>query len=96
MISTEYLNLIKNCKSPSAEDASNMRLFYQYRDYAEIYFAYAKIQAFVEEPFLPLSGHAYMLTIFNAAKFAINKLGNKTLYGIKHSYLYYSLGKVSK
>ncbi|EGR29567.1 intraflagellar transport protein, putative [Ichthyophthirius multifiliis] len=96
MISTEYLNLVKNGKQPSLEDQQNIKLFQQYREYAQIYFAYSKIHQFVEEPFLPLSGHQYMLNIFNAARFAINKLGNRSLYGVKHSYLYYSLGKVSK
>ncbi|KAL4432520.1 hypothetical protein ABPG74_013374 [Tetrahymena malaccensis] len=96
MIATEHLGLIRNMKAPTPEDIDNLMKFYQYRDDAEIYFAYSKVQSFVDEPFLPLSGHAYMLNIFNAARFAINKLGNRQLYGVQHSYLYYSLGKVSK
>lgn len=57
MIATEYLSLVKNPKSPTQEDHENMQNFYSYRDDAEIYFAYSKVQQFIDEPFLPLSGH---------------------------------------
>ncbi|KAL4498656.1 hypothetical protein ABPG73_003453 [Tetrahymena malaccensis] len=48
------------------------------KDDAEIYFAYSQVQSFIDEPFLPFLGFAYMLNIFNAALFAINKLGNSS------------------
>lgn len=87
MTATGYLSLVRSARNNvTPEDIEALSKYALYRDDAEIYFAYHKVQSFIEEPFLPLSGHAFMLTIFHAARFAINKLGSRTLYGV-HSFI---------
>jgi len=80
---------------PSPNDMQHLNTYNEYQDIAEVYFAYQKIHNFIEEPFQPLSGDAYLHQILNAARFIISKQ-NRSLYGVNMSYVYYALGKVAK
>ena len=62
-----------------------MNKFEEYLENAEIYYAYHRIQQFVEEPFAPSFGASQMQSIFNASRFAISKLKNRNLFGVNYS-----------
>jgi intraflagellar transport protein 122 len=51
---------------------------------------------YLEEPELPNLTEQELIYIFNAAKFTISRLGNRSIYGVKADYLYFALGRVSK
>ena len=82
VLSLESLKLIKDARKLQGQDIEYMAKFEEYKDISEIYFAYSKIFAFIEEPFQPLSGTAHLLLIFNASKFVLSKMGTSYIYGV--------------
>lgn len=96
MLATECLKLIKNARSLTGRDLEHYEKFKEYNNTSEVYYTYDKIYNFIEEPFNPTSGLTFLVQIFNASRFCLSKLGQKSLFGVKPSFIYYALGKTAK
>lgn len=78
--------------SQKDERARPMQVWKEYYDLSELYYAYAQVYRYVEDPFT----FSLPTTLLNAAKFVLVKIFNlPTPPGISKSYLYYCLAKIS-
>lgn len=85
MLATECLKLIKNARSLTGRDLEHYEKFKEYNNTSEVYYTYDKIYNFIEEPFNPTSGLTFLVQIFNASRFCLSKLGQKSLFGVSIS-----------
>ena len=92
VLATENLSCVQNAAKPSPLDLKYLKKFYEYNDIADIYFAYASIHSFLEEPFQSSSGFSYYMSIFNSCRFIIGKIKGKPPVGVIYLfYFFYSM-----
>ncbi|OMJ73010.1 hypothetical protein SteCoe_28414 [Stentor coeruleus] len=93
-LALEHLSLIKDCMTPTSEDAEHFSQYENLKSQSEIYYAYSKIHIYAELPFL-LPTPNYEESIFYGCRFLLNSLPGKSPAGINKLYVYYSLGRLA-
>jgi intraflagellar transport protein 122 len=96
-LALENLKLIEDCNDPNPQDAEYFAKFEEYRNLAEVYYAYNFIYKHLEMPFhsvIPGTNHNEL--IFNASRFLLNSMGNSSPMGVSKLNVYYSLSKTAK
>ena len=67
--------------------AQRVRLFHQYQEMAEVYYAYHHIYRYTEEPFTTLSSEA----LFNMARFLVIRTGKSVPFGVSRVRIFFTL-----
>ena len=90
MLATESLQLVKNVGNKSTkEDKKYLKNFDEFTRLAEIHQAYNLINRYVEESYRNMIRDSlYYESVFNAARFLVNNLGNRQPNGINKVYVY--------
>jgi hypothetical protein len=93
MLSAESLQLVKESgNKQTKEDRKFNQSFEEYMKLSEIYQAYNLIHKFIEESYQAvIQGPLFNEAIFNASRFLVNNLGNRSPLGISKVYIYYAL-----
>jgi len=92
ILACEYLRMVGDAKSPSAQDLKNLKKFEENNRKSEIYHAYNYVHRLIEDPYHSMvHGSLINETIFNASRFLVNSISNLNLPGINKVYIYYAL-----